>query len=111
MSATSPSWPARGDWVWISRYAATTGLLRVRVARVMATGGIEVETGYRENHVRPGEYHATEAEAYRYAVGVVIREIAGHQREIDRLSGLAGEYARLAEDPESVTLTAEAAPC
>jgi hypothetical protein len=102
MSAPSPAWPAPGDWVWVSKYAATTGLLRVRVARVMATGGVEVEAGYQENHFRPGEFHRTEAEACGAAFHVVILEIADCQRRIDHMQGLATEYARLAEETEAV---------
>lgn len=92
-----PSWPAPGDWAYISRHAATNGILRARVVRVMATGGIEVDAGYRENFFRRGEYHETEAEALHAAVKVVVAEIAEHQRSIEFLQGLASEYARLAE--------------
>jgi hypothetical protein len=111
MNATIPVWPAPGDWAWISRYAATCGLVRMRVVRVMATGGVEVEAGYRENHYRREEFHETEAEAYRAAEKVVVREIAEHMREAERLQGLASNYARLAEETEAVTQTEETAPC
>jgi hypothetical protein len=112
MSAPPPVWPASGDTAWISKYAATRGVLRFRVARVMAEGrGIEVEAGYRENHYRREEFHKTEAEAYRAAEKVVVREIADCQRRIDHMQGLATEYARLAEETEAVTQTEEIPTC
>jgi hypothetical protein len=112
VSAPPPVWPAPGDWAWISRYAATCGLVRMRVVRVMATGGVEVEAGYRQNHYRREEFHETEAEAYRAAEKVVVREIAEHMREAERLQGLASNYARRAEETEGAgALTEEIPTC